>query len=72
VDVAQARPALGDAGELEPSEDRAGRSLLVAEVQVVGVGRVEVDGLLHQPQAQDVGVELDVLLRVAGDHGDVV
>jgi hypothetical protein len=72
VDHARAGAASGGAGELEPGEDRAGRAGLVAEVQVVGVGRVEVHGLLDHPQAEDVGIELDVLLRVGGDHRDVV
>ena len=70
--VAERRAARRRAGELEPGEDRAGRALLVAEVEVVGLGLVEVDGLLDQPQPEHVGVELDVLLRVARDHRDVV
>ena len=46
-------PARG-AGELEPGEDRSGRALLVAEVEVVRLGRVEVDGLLDEAEAEDV------------------
>jgi hypothetical protein len=72
VDHPDAGAAAGGAGELEPREDRAGRAGLVAEVQVVGVGRVEVDGLLDQPQAERVRVEVDVGLGVARDHRDVV
>ncbi len=69
---ARARPAGLDTGELEPCEDRAGRALLVAEVEVVGLRRVEVDRLLHHPQPHQVGVEVDVSLGFAGDHRDVV
>jgi hypothetical protein len=72
VDHPGAGAARPGARELEPREDRAGRALLVAEVQVVRVGGVEVDGLLHEAQAEDAGVELDVPARVAGDHRDVV
>ena len=72
MDHARAGPTRPGAGELEPGQDGSRRALLVAEVEVVRLGRVEVDRLLHQPQPEDVRVELDVPLRVAGDHGDVV
>ena len=72
VDHARAGSARLRAGELEPGEDRPGRALLVAEVQVVGLGRVEVDRLLDHPQTQHTSVEIDVSLGVAGDHRDVV
>jgi hypothetical protein len=39
---------------------------------VVGVGRVEVDRLLDQPQAERARVEVDRGLRVGRDHRDVV
>ena len=48
-------PANSNQVRIEPGEPG-----LVAEVEVVGVGRVEVDGLLDQPQAEHVGVEVDV------------
>ena len=60
VDHAVARAAERGAGELEEREDRAGRPGLVAEVQVVDVGLVEVDRLLHQPQPEQARVEVDV------------
>ena len=72
VDVAEAGAAAGGAGELEPREDRAGRAGLVAEVEVVGVGGVEVDRLLDQAEAEHVAVERDVGLGVGRDHRDVV
>jgi hypothetical protein len=72
VDVADPGAARDGAGELEPREDRAGRAGLVPEVEVIGLGLVEVDGLLDQAQAQHVRVERDVRLRVARDHRDVV
>jgi hypothetical protein len=72
VDHARARAAASGPWELEPGQDRPGRAGLVAEVQVVGVGLVEVDGLLDEPQAQHARVEVDVRLRVSRDHGDVV
>ena len=52
VDHAVAGPAGRRAGELEEGQDRARRAALVAEVQVVDVGLVEVDRLLDQAQAE--------------------
>jgi hypothetical protein len=40
--------------------------------EVVGAGVVLVDALLHQPHAEHAGVEVEILLRRAGDGGDVV
>ena len=60
-------------GELEPGQDRAGRAR--SRRRSTGgrrSGCVEVDGLLDEAQAEHVGVEVDVPLRVAGDHRDVV
>ena len=56
----------------EKGENRAGITLAVAEVEVISAGVVEVDGLLHQPQPKNAGVEIDVLLRIGGDGGNVV
>src|SRR5450631_494160 len=72
VDHPRPGATAGCAGELEPGQDRARGASLVAEVQVVRLRRVEVDGLLDEPQAEDAGIEVDVSLRVAGDHRDVV
>ncbi len=60
------------AGDLEPGEDRAGRALLVAEVEVVRLWSVEVDGFLDEAKPEQIGVEAHVLLGVARDHGHVV
>jgi hypothetical protein len=59
-------------GELEEGQDRARRAALVAEVEVIDVGLVEVDRLLDQAQAQDAGVEVDVAWGVGRDRGDVM
>ena len=72
VDHTRPGPAGTRARELEPGEDRSRRALLVGEVQVVRLGRIEVHGLLDHPQAEHVGIELDIPLCVAGDHRDVV
>src|SRR6202035_3891210 len=57
----------GEEGEEGPRAPR-----LVAVVEVVAAGVVEVDRLLDQAQPEDAGVEVDVLLRVASDGGDMV
>src|SRR5512147_2704773 len=46
--------------------------LAVRIEQVVGVRHVLVHRLLHESHAERAGVEVDVLLRIAGDAGDVV
>jgi hypothetical protein len=70
--LAGADAAARGAPPREEGEDRAGRAGRVAEVEVVGAGVVEVDGLLDQAQAEDAGVEVDGALGVAADRGDVV
>jgi hypothetical protein len=44
----------------EEREDRAGMTLLVAVIEMIGGWIVEIDGLLHQPQPERAGVEVDV------------
>jgi len=56
----------------EEGHDGAGGAGVVAEVEVVGAGVVEVDGALDQAETEDLGVEVQVALWVGGDGGDVV
>lgn len=56
----------------EEGHGGAGAAEGVAEVEVVGGGVVVVDGDLGHAEAEDVGVEIDVGLGVAGDGGDVM
>jgi hypothetical protein len=72
VDHAVAGLAERRAGELEEGQDRAWRAALVAEVQVVDVGLIEVDRLLDQAQAEHPRIEVDVARGVRGDRRDVV
>jgi hypothetical protein len=72
VDVAGAGAPPRHARELEEGEVGPGAARLVRVEEVVDGGLVLVDGLLDQPQAEDPGVEVDVVLRVRGDRGDVV
>jgi len=57
---------------LEEGQVAAGAPLLVGVEEVVDGRIVLVDGLLHEPQAENADVEVDVAGRVAGDAGDVV
>ena len=68
---APAEPRVG-VGPGEEGEDGAGRAGVVAEVEVVGAGVVEVDGALDEAEAEAFGVEVEIGLRVGGDGGDVV
>ena len=53
--------------------DVAPRPPVLVGVEEVVDGRVVlVHGLLHEPQAEDARVEVDVPRRIAGDAGDVV
>jgi hypothetical protein len=45
---------------------------IVAEVEVVGLGIVEVDGALDQPEAEHAGIEVQVALGITRDGGDVM
>src|SRR5687768_3447073 len=53
-------------------QNRARRSLLVSEIEMVGGGIVEVDGPLDQTHAEHAGVKVQILLRIARDRRDVV
>ncbi len=57
---------------LEERQVGAGASALIRVEEVVHGGVVLVDGLLHEAQAQDARVEVDVTRRVTGDAGDVM
>jgi hypothetical protein len=70
--LANARPSLSRARIGEERDQAAGTSLCIAIVEMVCGGVVEVDGLLHQPQAEDPRIEVHVLLRVASDGADVM
>ena len=59
-------------GPWEECENGSGVSYLIAEVDVVRAWVVIVDSQLDETQAQDFGVEVEGLLRVAGYRGYVV
>ena len=72
ADLADAMPALADIREREVGHHRARRAELVGIIEMVDVGRVEIDGLLDPAQAELVGEELIVLPRIAGHRRDVM
>src|SRR5690349_6697248 len=53
-----------------PPHDAAWRPDLVTVIEVVCLRIVEVDGALHEAEAEYPGVEVDVSLRIAGDGSD--
>src|SRR4051794_41983565 len=57
---------------LEERDVRAGPPFLVGVEEVVDGRVVLVDGLLHEPQAEDARVEVDVARRVARDARHVM
>ena len=72
VNHACAGPTPKSAGILEKRDIRAGVAVLVGVEQVVDRRVVLVYRLLHQPQTEDSGVEVDISLRFGSDRGDVV
>ncbi len=72
ADLADAGPALADIREREIGHHRARRADLVGVIEVVDVGRVEIDGLLDPAQAELAGEECIVLARILRHRGDVV
>src|ERR1700744_2452901 len=67
-----ASPTLRSAGPGEKGEDSAGSADVVAKVKVIGFRVVEVHGPLDEAQTQDLGIEVQVALRIGCDRGDVV
>lgn len=59
-------------GPREEGEDGAGGAGVVAEVEVIGAGIVEVDGALDEAKAEDLRVEVEVALGVGGNGGDMM
>src|SRR6266508_5955964 len=53
-------------------QDRTRIARAVAVVEMVGGRVIEIDCELDQPQAQESRIEVEVLLRVTCDGGDVV
>ena len=66
------RPPATGPGVLEERDVRTGRAVLVRVEEVVDRRVVLVDGLLDEPQPEDVRIELDVPGRVPRDARDVV
>ena len=67
--------AVAAGGPLAPREERQRRARsagLVAVVEMPGAGIVEVDGLLHHPQAQVAGIEGNVVCGIATNRRNVM
>ncbi len=60
------------AGPREEGHDAPRTTDLVAEVEMVRLRIVEIHGALDQPEAEQPHVEVEVLLRVTRDCGDVM
>ena len=58
--LADAERALCGVLPWEERQHRAGLALLVAIIEVIGAGIVEIDGLLDEPQAERAGVEVEI------------
>ena len=67
-----AHPAAEGARPGEEGHQTPGLTDLVAEVEVVGAGIVEIHRPLHQPQPEEPRVEIEIALGISRDRGDVV
>jgi hypothetical protein len=72
ADLARAGAATTGPRKREVGHDRTGRAHLIAIVEVINLGRVEIDGLFHAAQAKGLGEKIVVGLRSARQRGDVV
>src|SRR5205807_3407064 len=71
IDHPAAAPAAIGQSERKKGEDRAGTPGLVAKVEMIGAGIVEVHGFLDEAKAQNRSVEVEIRLRINSDRGDV-
>src|SRR6266852_7051781 len=63
---------LGCCRKIEESEVSAGIGVSVGVEQMMGADVVLIDGLLHQPHAEQAGVERQILPRFRGNRGQMV
>src|ERR1700742_2949580 len=56
----------------EKGEDGSGVPDLVAVIEMIGAGIVEIHRLLDEPKPKRTGIEVVVSQGVAGDGGDVM
>ena len=59
-------------GEGKEREDGTGPPDFISIVEVIDIGGIEIDGLLHQAQTEKAAIEVEVLLGVARQGGDVM
>lgn len=64
--------AAAGVGPGEEGHDGARGADFIAVVEVVGAGVVEIDGCFYEALAEDLLVEVEVALGVAGHGGDMV
>src|ERR1017187_6224626 len=60
------------AGPGKESHDRSRTPQFVAVVEVIAPGIIKIHRQFHEPQAQHAAIEVDVLLRISGDGGDMM
>ena len=70
--LADAEPAGGRSLPGEEGQDCPRCARLVAIIEVIGAGIVEIDRLLHQSQAENLGIEVGVTAGRAGNGRDVM
>ena len=70
--MSRARAAAGDADPRKKGENRAGRCGVIPVIKMIGARIVLVDRLLHEAQAEDLGVEIQITLRIGSDRGDMM
>src|SRR5262245_13502899 len=56
----------------EECKNRAGMARLIAEIEMIGAGIVEIDGLLDESQNQYAGVDIKIAIRADVDRGHMI
>jgi len=59
-------------GPDKKGHNRTRIGVVITEIEVIGIGIVEVDGLFDQAQTEHLGIEINVLLGIVDDSSDVM
>lgn len=70
--LASAARAAPRAGPWEKCDDCSRPSGPVAEIQMIRARIVEVDRAFHEPQAKDLGIKIEIALRIGRDRSDMM
>src|SRR3954471_8116125 len=56
----------------EKGQDSSGRPNVIAKIEMIGTRIVEVDGAFDQAKPEELGIKIQIALRITGNRGDVM